>query len=185
MKKKVAVLLLVLMLILCTTILAQPLSRGYHTVEPIESVFYDIGATDGFVLAECFVIGDYTIIELTDDELQQLQVARGRSSEGTIVGGTLVLPGTFPPEIQAEITRHFIEGEIDVSYVTPDEPAPFSLPGIWGVRNVREEGDTWFWRDRLLAFGVAHSGVTITISEIRHANHQINTSVNILISQCS
>ena len=140
---------------------------------------------DGFVLDERFLTGDYTIIELTFDELQLIQAATMGANHGEIVGGTIVIPGNYSYEEQLSLRRYFVDSVTRVNPVPAfempvnrvEEIEPFIIGAH--LRNAVSHGDNWFFSSRSLAHAIGARGITLSINQSVSVAHTINSTVSV------
>lgn len=83
-----------------------------------EEIIDDVEGFGEFILDDYFLNGNYTIIEISSEESQLLQSDYLKDSEGTIVGGTLVIPGNFSSSQQEIIKSNFINNNVPTETVS-------------------------------------------------------------------
>ena len=153
-----------------TDYVSQIVTESQHN----DSSYQDFGK---FILDEQFLNGNYTIIELSQEELQLMQPADGI---GTVVGGTLVIPGHHTLFQQEVIRRDFVGSHINnfennVSNKNDSE----RFLGTTEVRNVRPGRPNVFFTNSPLGYAIGDPGVSLSVSVSASVSNQFNSNVSV------
>lgn len=141
--------------------------------------------SDGFYLSQNAVSGDFTIIEFSEKELQELQANNLTRSSEILVGATLVLPGTLSDREANDMKQQFIsEATSDISVNKSDLVCDVHIDNRFivghNVTFMRVENMTDSHREATpTAFAMAQGGITISISETRGVSNQFTSTMGL------